>query len=160
MDVASLSYFLSKQVLNSVKIVGNTGFQYNPSFAMTKDKQVLQSILEKGLSQISIQDRSILTDKWVALSGQEQKETLLSKIQNNFGVASLITLFVFGIIGIILFARRHRHYIPRFRRKTHAIHELKDEVADLEDASRVLVDELEEIKGLEEDIKQKIKNLE
>ncbi|MBY0376779.1 transporter substrate-binding domain-containing protein, partial [Patescibacteria group bacterium] len=56
MDVASLSYYLSKQVLSSVKIAGNTGLDSRPAFAMTKDKGLLQSILEKGLSQITTND--------------------------------------------------------------------------------------------------------
>ncbi len=115
MDVASLSYYLSKQVLSSVKIVGNTGFDYSPAFGVHKDKQILQSILEKGLSQISTNDRALLSEKWIAVPGQQVKqESVFDKIKNYMGVATLVTLLVLGVIGIILLAMKRKRIFPNF----------------------------------------------
>jgi ABC-type amino acid transport substrate-binding protein len=108
MDVASLSYFLSKQVLNSVKIVGDTGFEFKPSFGMPKNLTVLQSILEKGLSQISTSDRITLNDKWIVVPTREmQDNSFLSQIQNSFNLGTLYILFGIGIVTFVLVKRKN-----------------------------------------------------
>jgi ABC-type amino acid transport substrate-binding protein len=161
MDVASLSYYLSKQVLSSVKIVGNTTFEYNPAFAVPKDKAILQGILEKGLSQVSTSDRAMLTEKWITVPGdQKNNNSFFIKIQNSLGFVTLAILFIAGTITIILVITRHRHSPLRYLRKKHAVDALKDEVAELEDASKSLIDELDSIKEMEKDIQSKIKEIE
>ncbi len=159
MDVASLSYYLSKQVLSSVKIVGNTGFEYKPAFAMLKDKQMLQSILEKGLSQVSQSDRAMLNEKWIAVPGEQKgSHSFFIQIQNNIGSITMSILFILGVIAIV-FALVHRKRRFRYIRKVSALDELKNQVGELEDASKVLVDELEDIKSMEKDIQDKIKEI-
>lgn len=161
MDVASLSFYLSKQVLSSVKIVGDTGLDYNPSFAMTKDKTKLQSILEKGLSQISANDRALLADKWIALPNETLKNdgSFTQKIKDNFGMATLYILFGVGIITIIiLLLRRGGLGMPHFRRMR-AVDELKEEFSELEGESSVLTHELLKIRSEEEKLKEKIEEL-
>ena len=162
MDVASLSYYLSKQVLSSVKIAGNTGLDYKPAFALTKDKEILQSILEKGLSQISANDRSVLADKWIALPGENQKEasSFMAIFQNNLSTASLFVLFGIGIIAIIIFLLRRNSWHMRLYRKVRGAGELRAEFSELEGESNVLSRELEEVKKEEEQLKEKIRSLE
>ncbi|MBP6904600.1 MAG: transporter substrate-binding domain-containing protein [Candidatus Pacebacteria bacterium] len=160
MDVASLSYYLSKQVLSSVKIVGNTGFDYKLAFGVPKDKEILQSILEKGLMQISTNDREILTDKWIVSPGdQPENKSFLAQIQDKFGIATLVILLVLGIGGIAVAGVRHRRVPFRYLRKKRAVDSLKDEVAELEAVSKDLIEELEGVKMMEKDIKDKIDKL-
>jgi hypothetical protein len=134
MDVASLSFYLSKQVLSSVKIVGNTGLDYKPAFAVTKNKATLQSILEKGLSQISANDRSLLVDKWVALPGEnkEEENSFFLILKENLSITVLYVLFGVGLITILIFVLTRRHHRARYFRKVHEVDDLKDEFADLE----------------------------
>lgn len=83
MDIASLSFYLSKQVLSSVKIVGSVGFDYNLGFAVPKDKEILQAILDKGLSQISKTDREILNEKWISVPNQEDNTSLRALLKHS-----------------------------------------------------------------------------
>ncbi len=161
MDIASLSYYLSKQVLSSVKVSGSTGFEYKLSFAVPKDKQILQSILDKGLQQISANDRQIFNDKWIVVPGEQNKNNLswFEKIQDTLGIGTLYILFTIGIVTIVLILARRRKYPFEYIRKRHGISELKDEIRELEDTSRDLVEELHNIKILEEDIENKIKKI-
>lgn len=159
MDIASLSYYISKQVLSSVKIVGNTGFDYNPAFAVQKDKQILQGILEKGLSQVSTSERVVLSEKWVAVPGEQPAR--LSWIKNHFGVGVVVLVLLIGFLGISIgiFFVKHRHIPFRHMYKRRAIDSLKDEMVELEYANNELVQELEDIKTMEKDIQEKIKEI-
>lgn len=161
MDIASLSYYLSKQVLNSVKVVGNTGFEYKMSFGVPKDKEILQSILDKGLQQISANDRQIFTDKWIIVPNENTApQSALSLIINN--TATLIGVGV-GVLVLVIFLftrRRHEYFSSHLHRKAHVISELQQEMSELEDTSKGLLDELNEVHALEQDIKEKMKDIE
>ena len=160
MDVASLSYFLSKQVLSSVKIAGSTGFEYKPSFGIPKNLSILQSILEKGLSQISSNDRALLTEKWIVVPEQEKKEnSLFSQIQNNYGVAALYILFGLGIVVVVLLRHRRKSFVTSYFRKAEDINELKTEVSGLEKVNDILAREIKEVKAEEDRIQEKIDSL-
>jgi ABC-type amino acid transport substrate-binding protein len=162
MDVASLSFYLSKQVLSSVKIVGNVGLDYKPAFAMTKNKTFLQSILEKGLSQISVNDRNLLIDKWVALPGETKVDdaSLWVILKNNLGTATVYGLLIVGVITILVLLLTHKSHRDRYFRKVHDVNELKAEFSELEGESQELSSELEKVKAEEEKLKEKIKMLE
>ncbi|MFA5791896.1 MAG: transporter substrate-binding domain-containing protein [Candidatus Paceibacterota bacterium] len=160
MDVASLSYYLSKQVLSSVKVAGNTGLDYKPAFALLKDKTILQSILEKGLSQISTNDRSLLVDKWIALPGETKKDSsFFIIIKDNLGIATLYILFGIGILTILFLLLRHKSLGGRYFRKVHKINELKAEVEQLEGESSMLAQELKEVKTEEDRLQEEIRSL-
>lgn len=158
MDIASLSYYLSKQVLNSVKIAGNTGFEYKMAFAVPKDKEILQSIIDKGLQQISTRDRQTLNDKWISIPNEQNTANpLLSNIQNNLGSIFVgIFCIVILIVVLLLLRRRHIHFPSHFIRKKHMVEELEEEMAELEGTSKNLMEELQDVKALEQDIKEKI----
>ncbi len=161
MDVASLSFLLSKQVLTSVKIAGSTGLDYSIAFAVPKGKEMLQSILDRGLSQISANDRALLAEKWVALPGNIPTKTSIGEWLSR---PETKTAMYVGIGAILLIAilsfRRNRFWRYSFRQKHHAIGRLKSEISELEETSRALTEELEQVKALEENIQQKLKEIE
>lgn len=160
MDITSLSYYLSKQVLNSVKVVGNTGFEYKLAFAVPKDKEILQSIIDKGLQQISTNDRKIIAEKWVVVPNEKKvTNSFLADLYRNSNTIILYILLCF-IIVVLLVRRKQGHFFLKHKRKTGEISELQEEIAELEDASKGLMEELNEVKTLEQDIKEKIKNIE
>ncbi len=159
MDVATLSYYLSKQVLNSVKIVGNTGFQSDPAFAMPKGDTVLQSILEKGLSQVSSEDRSILNDKWIAVpTDSAAGQSLWSEIVGNFSVTALYVLLGIGIAAALLLRRSSLgwHYLTG---RARGVDKLKTELSGLERSHKMVAEELAMIKEEEEKLEKKIDSL-
>jgi cadmium resistance protein CadD (predicted permease) len=158
MDVASLSHYLSKQVLSSVKIVGNTGFEYKLAFAVTKDKEILQSILDKGLQQISTADRNVITEKWITFQNEAGKNSVfLDYLKNNTSTLILYVLII--VVIILLIKKRKKHFSFHRRRKINAVNELKEEMLELEETSKDLKSELEGIEVLEEDIKEKIRKI-
>ncbi|MEK7585893.1 MAG: transporter substrate-binding domain-containing protein [Patescibacteria group bacterium] len=161
MDIASLSFYLSKQVLNAVKVSGNIGYEYKLSFGIPKDKEILQSILDKGLQQISTNDRQILNDKWITVPGMENNgdPSTLAKVQDFLGPGTIYILFTLGVAAIVIaILQRRRYPFPHLGRRG-GISELKEEIAELEDASQGLVEELHNIKTLEENIQNRIKNI-
>ena len=160
MDVATLSYYLSKQALNSVKIVGNTGFEYKLAFGISKNKPLLQSILDKGLSQISTSDRQLLADKWVSISGAKSDTSLVAKAQDLLGTPMLYALFIVGFIAIVTVVVRRRRS-PSFRsfRKSRAIEDLQEKMEELEESDSVLAEEMGQIKELEKKIASKIEEI-
>ncbi len=160
MDVASLSYYLSKQVLSSVKIAGNVGYDYEPSFGVSKDKAILQSILDKGMLQISISERQALNEKWIKVPGEDPKQsTLVATIQDNFSFIVLYVLIGLLIIIVLVLVLRKKTFRTEFFKKAHDISSLKEEMGELEKANDLLLDELKEIKSEEEKLVNKIKAL-
>ncbi|MFM7088538.1 MAG: transporter substrate-binding domain-containing protein, partial [Candidatus Paceibacterota bacterium] len=102
MDIASFSFYISKQVLNSVKVVGNVGFDYKLSFAVPKDKQPLQVILDKGLSQISTNERANLNAKWIAVPEEHKADKDLSVLIEDY-FHSFAMYVSFGVLlGVIV----------------------------------------------------------
>lgn len=161
MDIASLSFYMSKQVLNSVKVVGNAGYEYKLAFAVPKDKQILQGILDKGLMQISQSERQIFNDKWIIVPGKEleSSKTFFSSVDKLFSVYGLIILLIASLIIIIFFLIRASHRRARFFHKAHDISELKNDLEHLEQANELLSEELQNIQSQEKKIKEKIGHL-
>ncbi|MEK7071543.1 MAG: transporter substrate-binding domain-containing protein [Patescibacteria group bacterium] len=160
MDIASLSYYLSKQVLSSVKIVGNTGLDYKPAFALLKDKTILQSILEKGMTQISTNDRSLLTDKWVVVPNAEPADdSLLAGIKGNYNTITFLVLFILILLVAVASLFRRKSFGMHYFQKTETISELKKEVAELEGANDMLTEEMKVVKAEEDKIQEKLESL-
>ncbi len=162
MDVASLSYYLSKQVLNSVKIVGSTGYEYKPAFAVSKDKAILQSILEKGFTQITTNERTILNEKWIVVPGEEKPvDTFIARVEKVINIELLYVVFGLGVLLVIVFLLRFHRTGPSVitYAKTEGVNELKDEVEELEDANKKLALELKEIKEQDKKIAEKLESI-
>ncbi len=162
MDIASFSYYISKQVLNSVKVVGDTGFEYKLAFAVPKDKQILQSILDKGLQQISNNDRKTFDDKWIIAPGYQTGDNLsyAAQMQDFMTSGAFYMLFTLLVAIAVIVLVRHRHRYGSFRRRRNSVEELQNEIEELEDTNKDLASELKDIKTLEEDIQNKIKHIE
>ncbi len=160
MDAASLSFLLSKQVLSSVKIAGTLGLDYEPTFAVPKGKEILQTILEKGLSQVSTQDREMLTEKWILIPGEvKETQSFFERAQKNAGVVLMYGILLLGIIAIILLAFRRRTFVSKYFKKRHVVAQLEDKMEELEDTSKMLEEELKEVKEMEHSIAEKIEDL-
>lgn len=156
MDAASLSYFLSSQTVSSVKVVGTVGIDYLPAFAVTKDKQILQSILEKGFASITQEERKTLAEKWMTLPGAREKPSLFAQLQTSTGMLILyaISIIILIVIILTLLARRHR-WLKQFKRTT-VVQDLRGELAELEATNQALIEQIQEIKHREESIEQKL----
>ncbi len=157
MDIASLSFYLSKQVLSSVKVVGNTGLDYKPAMALLPENTILQSILEKGMTQISTTDRSVLNDKWIITPGEtETDDTVLDIFQGNADIVVPYALLVLVLIIVgVKLAANHYANTPHLN-KIDTMVELKREVSDLESTNDILATEMRLIKEKEDKLQDKI----
>jgi two-component system, NarL family, sensor histidine kinase EvgS len=61
----SLSYLIRQQGLTNLKIAGVTDYRFDLHMAIPKDRPLLHSILDKGLSSISTRERSEILAQWI-----------------------------------------------------------------------------------------------
>lgn len=61
---------MDKDALANLHIAGEAEYMYRLSFAIRNDWPILQSILEKGLRQISLEEREAIFNKWVPLNAR------------------------------------------------------------------------------------------
>ncbi|MCC7436521.1 transporter substrate-binding domain-containing protein [Candidatus Nomurabacteria bacterium] len=169
MDLASLSYYTSRDVLSYVTIAGQTGFEYELSFAVPRTMPDLQIILNAGLKEITPSERSIIKDRWITFPEKENLSALDKKFVLTGGPLWIGLSILGGIIIIILLtimivhSRKHHYlYADSVLKKKHKedkINNLTKELENLENASSVLNENMEEIKTLEKTIHEKIENL-
>ncbi len=169
MDLASLSYYTSRDMLSYVTIVGQTGFEYKLSFAVPKSMPELQDILNSGLKEITSAERAIIKDRWITFpSTPEPSKNKLSifylgtPLWIGFSIGAAIILLIL-LIFIIFHNRRHHHYhvasLSREHDKKQKISDLTEQLEELESANSVLGENMEEIKALEKAIQDKIQHI-
>lgn len=158
MDIASLSFYISKQVLSSVNVVGNVGFSYDLSFAVSKDKEILQSILNKGLTQITQDEREVLKEKWIIVPEKQQKSFWLTIRKTLSNDVFQYTFFLLVIFAMFFFFRSKKTYKRLFAHKA-KVQNIKAEMEKLEEMNSMLSEELEQVREDEEELKEKLKSL-
>lgn len=97
-NLGTASYYIEKEGIANLRIVGESGYGYKMALASRKDWPLLNSILEKGLAQISEAEKKAIYTKWIPL---QQKSIFTSKV---FQTTLLIVFLGFLLIisGIII----------------------------------------------------------
>lgn len=169
MDVASLSYYTSRDMLSYVTIAGQTGYTYDLSFAVPKNMPELQEILNAGLKEITPSEKSLIADRWITFpENQQNSRGFLSPLF--VGTPLWIGMSVVGgiiivilLISIIVHTRRHHSLhtaaLSRQRKKEQDLQALNGHLEELEEASAVLGENMQEIKSLEKAIQEKIHHI-
>ncbi|WP_072680846.1 transporter substrate-binding domain-containing protein [Arcobacter sp. LA11] len=67
-NVATASHAIEKSNITNLRMDGDTGFTYELSFASRNDWPILNTLLEKALSSISVQERKELLRKWISVT--------------------------------------------------------------------------------------------
>ncbi|MCP4110967.1 MAG: transporter substrate-binding domain-containing protein [Desulfobacteraceae bacterium] len=70
-EVATASYIIEKQRITNLRIAGHTGHKYILRIGSRKGLPILNSILCKGLSLISKNERQNIRNKWISLNAKE-----------------------------------------------------------------------------------------
>lgn len=169
MDLASLSYYTSRDMLSYVTVAGQTGFDYQLSFAVPKSMPDLQVILNAGLKEITPSERQIIKDRWITFPTKtEEPKGMLGIFFTSapvwLGVSILGAIIIIILLfGIIIHTRRHHSLhiasVSRSKQKEHALGELNDQLKELESANSVLDENMQEIKSLEKTLQEKIEHL-
>ncbi|MRS02416.1 PAS domain S-box protein, partial [bacterium] len=69
-NLLTTSYYMEKEQITDLEIAGEAEFMYRMAFAVRSDWPILQGILEKGLDQITPDERQVIYNKWVPLNAQ------------------------------------------------------------------------------------------
>jgi len=96
-NLATVTYYIEKEGITNLRMAGESGYVYKMGFASRKDLPELNRILEKGLAEISADEKKAIYKKWIPV---EPISLLASKkfqaaIFSAFGVAILIILGIF-----------------------------------------------------------------
>jgi signal transduction histidine kinase/ActR/RegA family two-component response regulator len=93
LNIASASYYISKEGITNLKVTKDTGFIFDLSLAIRDDWPLLQSILDKTIRTITPEEKTRVMNRWVSL----KRETWSPSIE-------LLTGFISGILLIIIAA--------------------------------------------------------
>ncbi|MBP6858170.1 MAG: transporter substrate-binding domain-containing protein [Candidatus Pacebacteria bacterium] len=169
MDLASLSYYTSRDILSYVTIAGQTGFDYNLAFAVPKNMPDLQVILNAGLKEITPSEKLVIKDRWITFpSVQENTDKKLSFLSVGTPLwmgASVLggIIIIILLTGIIIHTRKHHSLhiasVIKKKEKDNKINELTNQFKELEDSKSLIKDELSHIDELEKEIKDKLENI-
>jgi PAS domain S-box-containing protein len=64
-DLAGASYTIEKESITNLRIAGDVGYTYHLSLGSRKDWPILNRILEKGLAQITPEQRKAIFKRWI-----------------------------------------------------------------------------------------------
>ena len=108
-NLATATYYIEKEGITNLRIAGESGFFYRMGFASRNDLPELNQILEKGLADISVDEKKAIYKKWIPV---EPISLLASKefqaaIFSAFGVAVLV------ITAIVLWNRALARQVGR-----------------------------------------------
>lgn len=169
-DLASLSYYTANKALSYVVVGGQTGFEYSFSFGIPKHLPELAMILDDALAAISPQEQMLLKEKWITSSTVEPGQQA-SSVYHFFGsntilvVGSIMAGALIILIGMVFLIRalRKTQLLALVGKKRHSDSSdavaLQHELQELAEASQVVSEELIQIKQLEKDIAEKIKEI-
>ena len=59
-----LFYNISKYNFNDLKVTGNTGLNFSLKFMMRDDYKILESILNKAIFSVSLEELNEIINKW------------------------------------------------------------------------------------------------
>ncbi len=168
MDLASLSYYTSHDVLSYVRVSGQTGFEYKLSFAVPKTMPDLAVILNAGLKEVTPSERSLIQDRWITFPTKEEDISnhsflfLGTSLWAALSIAGAIIIAVLLTLMVIHTRRHHRLQLAslsRAHQKEKKLGQLTEELKELEGANSVLDANMQEIKSLEKEIQDKITHI-
>lgn len=69
-DLATASYLISSKGITNLRVAGETDFNIQLAMAVSKDKPILQAILQKGINAITDKEREKIHGDWINASGK------------------------------------------------------------------------------------------
>lgn len=112
-ELSRASYYIEKAQITNLRVAGDAGLKYELRFASRKDWPILNSILDKGLSSITDQDREIITRKWITFGTETIFASRLFWISLGVGLAVIILIF----LGVISWNRTLKRQVEQHTRQ-------------------------------------------
>jgi PAS domain S-box-containing protein len=98
-NLATASYYIEREGISNLRIVGDSGYVYKMGFCSRNDWPELNRILEKGVAGISAQEKRAIYNKWIPL----EHRSLFSSRKFQTGllvVCAAIFTVVAGVIAV------------------------------------------------------------
>ncbi len=115
-DLPVASYYIAKEGITNLRMAGKTGYIENLRFASRKDWPILNSILQKGLSHITQDERDEIFQKWVHL------ESIPFYMKRSFGIIAGVSAFAVLFLILIMLAW-NRSLKVKVRERTTALNQ-------------------------------------
>lgn len=154
-DIASLAHYTKNNALSYLTTVGQTGYGRELSFAVPKSNPELQAVLNAGLMSITEDEREALKEKWLTYSNDTLSNSRRRISQITILIASIIGLFVIGVVFLVvhhIHARKEKHLMER---KLTSAEQLRKQLQEIEDANNLVSKEIQEIKAFGERLEKK-----
>jgi len=96
-NLLTASYYMEKDAITNLHIAGETEYIYRLAFAVRSDWPMLQSILDKGLNRVTLDERGVIYNKWVPLNARYLlvSKRISSPILMGIGLLILLVILVF-----------------------------------------------------------------
>tara|TARA_B100000959_G_scaffold287241_1_gene370403 strand:- start:5805 stop:7871 length:2067 start_codon:yes stop_codon:yes gene_type:complete len=137
LDVATASYFIQKEGIGNLRVAGNAEYIYNLSMASRKDLPILHRILEKGLAQITEEEKREIFSKWIRL----ESVSFMDNKKFWYGVLTAISVIVFIFSFIIVWNRALKSQV---KQRTEELNKELAERKRVEESLKKAHDELDE----------------
>jgi len=98
-NLASLSYFIGKEGITNLRVIGESGYFINLSIAVRKDMPELIPVLNKGLSMVSEKEKTEIFNKWIKVAEPPRQWWQLSRAQFMALFGMLTALLLMGILA-------------------------------------------------------------
>jgi len=98
-NLASLSYFIGKEGITNLRVIGESGYFINLSIVVRKNMPELIPILNKGLAMVSDKERSAIFNKWIKLAEPPRQWWQLSREQLIALFGMLVAMIMFGVLA-------------------------------------------------------------
>ena len=137
LDVATASYFIEKEGIGNLRVAGNAEYIYNLSMASRKDLPILHRILEKGLAQITEEEKRAIFSKWIRL----ESVSFMDNKKFWYWVLTAISVIVFIFSFIIVWNRALKSQV---KQRTEELNKELAERRRVEESLKKAHDELDE----------------
>ncbi|WP_198507064.1 transporter substrate-binding domain-containing protein [Mariprofundus aestuarium] len=98
-NLASLSYFIDKEGITNLRVIGESGYFINLSIVVRKNMPELIPILNKGLAMVSDKERSAIFNKWIKLAEPPRQWWQLSREQLMVLFGMLAAMIMLGVLA-------------------------------------------------------------
>lgn len=96
-DLPSASYRMDQLGITNLKVAGDVGFNYHLHFICNRNMPILRDLLNKGLANISHQEKRRIWRKWVSI------EPFSTAIYQRMLVASSVVILVVLLLSLAFF---------------------------------------------------------
>lgn len=87
------SYYIYKEGFNSIRVIGETPYNYDVCMAVRKDWPMLQQILQKTLNSMTKTESNNIYNNWITIKSKEFDYSLLLKIISPILVILFIVVY-------------------------------------------------------------------